>query len=246
VGRLTLDFDPKTDQDCSMTWRRGVSVSVGALVVAVMAGGCARKEMGVRNTSPIREETTTTPTPVVTEPPTTAVTTTLAPIAIPAADPKPVGDDYRGTVIVKAVPKTDLDREILDATVALLAKRRQLALLNTSDRALLEEVMVGKSLEEYLTLGDLGPDTQLVQVPGANDRFVVNSMAVSSPDSAIAEVCEVDGASSYVIKEGKLLLKNDDIATSFWEFQLVRTAAGWRIGFETGTGVYDGVDKCEK
>jgi hypothetical protein len=230
-----------------MTWRQGVSVSVGALVVAVMVGGCARKEMGVRNTAPIREETTTTPAPVVTEPPTTAVTTTLGPTAVPAStDPKPVGDDYRGTVIVKAIPKTDLEREILAATVALLAKRRQLALLNTSDRALLEEVMVGKSLEEYLTLGDLGPDVELVQVPGANDRFVVDEMAVSSPDSAIAKVCEVDGAASYVVKEGKLLLTNDDIATSFWEFQLVRTAAGWRIGFETGTGVYDGVDKCEK
>jgi hypothetical protein len=248
VGRLTLDFAVRSDKDWGMVRRRDVSVFVGVLVISVLAGGCARKEVGVANTAPIREETTTIAAPVVTDAPTTTATTTTAatvPVAAPGTDPKPVGDDYRGKVIVRAVPKTDLEREIVDAAVDLLGKRRRLGLLNTSDRVLLSEVMIGDSLEDYLGLGSSGPETQLIQVPGPNDRFVVQSVTIVSPDSAVTKVCEVDGAASYFDNDGTLSLKNADLLTSLWEFQLVRTVDGWRIGSETGNGVIEGVDKCE-
>jgi hypothetical protein len=229
-----------------MMWRRGFQVVVGALVVLLTGGGCARKEMGVPNTAPIREETTTTPAPVVTEVPTTAVSTTLQSTQVPATDPKPVGDDYRGTVIVKAVPKTDREREILDATVELLAKRRQLQLLNTSDRTLLGEVMTGKALDDYIDRGSGSESLSLVQVPAATDRFVVKSLVTSSPDSAVSTVCEVDGASVFRRdSSGQLVIDHAGVpSTVQWEFQILLASDGWRIGYETVVDVRDGVDLC--
>jgi hypothetical protein len=230
-----------------MTWRRGVSVSVGALVVAVTVGGCARKELGVRNTAPIREETTTTPARVVTEPPTTAVTTTLAPTPVPAADPKPVGDDYRGTVIVKAVPKTDLEREILNATVALLGERSKFQMLNVTERELLSEVLVGAALTDFVERGVAVSD-QLLQMPGKTDRVVIDSIVALSPDTAKAVVCEVDGTIVYVRDTAGRFVLDDpgEISTVRWELQVVRVAEGWRIGVETGLQTIDGFDKCAR
>jgi hypothetical protein len=218
-----------------------------AVLVLVLAGsGCSsRKPEGSSNPAPIREETRTvvSSTEVAT---TVAVTSTIGSTALAkAAEPKPVGDDYMGTVIVKAVPKTDLEREILDATVSLLANRRRLQLQYTNDRELLGTVMVGQALEEYLARWQ--PGVEYVSVPGKTDRFVVDSLRETSPDSAIVEVCEVDGAISYKREpSGALGLFSDDANTVLWEFQVVRTDAGWRLGFETVVDVLDGEDKCAR
>jgi hypothetical protein len=242
---LALDFAGWVDKYWFMQWRPGVSVFVGALAVSLAVTGCARKERGVRNNAPIREETTTVAVPVVTEAPTTAAPTTVALTLpdVPSTDPKPVGDDYRGTVIVKAVPKTDLEREILDATVDLLAKRRQLALLNTNDRSVLGEVMTGQALEEYLSLGKdvIG---RTVSVPSGIDRTLITEVIQTFPDSGIVRVCEVDGASTYSEGPSSYSLLNKDVATNKLEIQIVRTIDGWRIGVDTVLDVLVG-DKCE-
>jgi hypothetical protein len=211
---LTLDFAPTPDKDWPMMWRRGVSVFVGVLGVSVMVGGCSRKEVGVANTAPIREETTTVAAPVVTDVPTTAVPTTFPSTSV-STDPQPVGDDYRGEVIVKAVPKTELEREILDATADLLAKRRRLALLNTNDRAILGELMVGNALEEYLELGkDITGNT--VSVPSVSDRTLVTEVVRTSPDSGVVRVCEVDGAATHSEASGVYSLINKEATLTKW------------------------------
>jgi hypothetical protein len=217
--------------------------SAVVLMLVLAGSGCSSREPeGSPNTAPIREETTTvvSSTEVAS---TVAVTSTIGSAAVvTAAEPKPVSDDFMGTVIVKAVPKTDSEREILDATVALLGNRRRLQLQNTNDRALLAEVMVGQALEEYLGRGEPG---EFVAVPGKTDRLVFDSLKATSPDSAIVEICEVDGATAYKRDPtGKLMPYNDDISSVLWEFQVVRTDAGWRVGFETVVDVFDGVDRC--
>jgi hypothetical protein len=214
--------------------------------VLTLGAGCSSKEPeGSPNTAPIREETTTVVSSTEAAS-TVAVTSTIGSTAVArVAEPKPVGDDFMGTVIVKAVASTDSEREILDATVALLANRRRLQLQYTNDRELLGTVMVGQALEEYLSRWQ--PGVEYVSVPGKTDRFVVDSLRGTSPDSAIGEVCEVNGAIAYRRDQsGSLVLFNDDISTALWEFQVVRTDEGWRLGFETVVDVFDGADKCAK
>jgi hypothetical protein len=218
--------------------------SAVVLVLVLAGSGCSSKEPeGSPNTALIREETTTvaSSTEVAS---TVAVTSTIGSTAVvTAAEPKPVSDDFMGTVIVKAIPKTDSEREILEATVSLLANRRRLQLQYTNDRELLGTVMVGQALEEYLARWQ--PGVEYVSVPGKTDRFVVDSLRETSPDSAIVEVCEVNGAIAYKREQsGSLVLFNDDISTVLIEYQLVRTNSGWRLGYETIVDVLDRTDQC--
>jgi hypothetical protein len=219
-----------------------------ALAVGLVLAGCSRKEVGVANTAPIREETTTIATPVVTDAPTTTATTKTAatvPVAAPGTDPKPVGDDYRGEVIVRAVPKTDLEREILEATSDLLGKRSRFQMLNTTEDGVLAEVLVGVALRDFVERG-LSVTDEVLQIPGVSDRIVIDSIEVLSPDTAKAVVCEVDGTVVYVRDSAGRYTLDDpgEISTVRWELQVVRVSEGWRISVENGIQNIDGLDKC--
>jgi hypothetical protein len=245
---LTLDFAWIHGKDWLMMSRRGISVFVGVLAVSALTGGCSRKEMGVANTAAIREETTTIAAPVESDAPTTTSSPATAPTAaasVPEGDPKPVGDDYRGRVIVRAVPKTDLEREVVEAVSELLAKRSRFQMLNTTDREVLAEVLVGTALNDFIERG-LSVADEILQKPGASDRMVIDSIEVLSPDIGKAVVCEVDGTVVYVQDSAGRFVLDDpgEISTVRWELQIVRVPEGWRISVENGLQIIDGLDKC--
>ena len=214
------------------------------MVAVMLLAGCSGSEEGTANTAPIRAEnavaTTTVPAPTTAVPVTTTSTTTS--VARVDSVPTPVGEDYRVPIVVKFVPNTDVEREVLDAATELFVKYRALQLLVVSDRDQQSRALVGGALDEFVeTVAQSRND---VTVPSKSDRVVIKAIE-TEPDTATVLVCEVDGSRVYVQSRiGDLVFDNDLLATLHKTYQLRQTAGGWRIAMVEVTAVTEGVDEC--
>lgn len=212
-------------------------------VAAVIFTGCTGGEEGTANTAPIPAETTVV-VPITAAVVTTTVAATTAVGAVPDSVPTPVGKDYRVPVVVKVVPTTDAEREVLAAATELIAKYHTFELREVSDRAQLSAVMMGDALEEFAEVAQSLSDD--INVPSNSDRVVIEAIK-GEADSATVLACEVDGTRVYVrSKTGDLTLDNDVLATLHMSYELRRTAGGWRIATFEVVATAEGVDECER
>ena len=231
------------NQNDHMQWRSALVV-----VVTLLAGCTNGGESGTPNTAPIREETTTVV--VATEAPTTStsapVTTAVVPSSVAPVDsvPKPVGEDYRVPVVVKFVPSTDAEREVLAAATELLVKYRTMQLRLVGDRGQLSEALVGGALEGFAEASE--EFSEDINVPSAVDRVVIESVEIDA-DEAKVKVCQVDGAQVYVKSSAdEAILQNALLATLRKTYQLQKLASGWRISADEITLTTEGADECAK
>ena len=232
-----------------MQWRSGVSAVVMTSALMFVTS-CSGGVEGTANTAPIREETTVPS--VVTLPVTTAaaVTTSAAAVAVStevavasSTVPTPVGDDYRVPVIVKFVPTTDEEREVLAAATELLVQYRRLDLRAEKRTDLLNLVLTGEALVRF------GPnatiEAEVVSVPSDIDRVVINSVNLRGADFALVDVCQVDGASLFVRAEnGDLVFDNSDIGVLSKRYEIVRKSDGWRVSTDEVLNYNLGPDEC--
>ena len=232
------------NQNDHMQWRR-----LGFVAMVVVLAGCTNDgESGAPNTAPIREETTTAV--VATEAPTTStsapVTTAVVSSSVAPVDsvPKPVGEDYRVPVVVKFVPSTDAEREVLAAATELLVKYRMLQLRVSSENSQLRMVLTGAALDEFIKA--VAQSQNDVTVPSESDRVVVEAIETrTDSQNAALKVCEVDGSSVFAQSDnGDLVFDNAVLATLRKTYQLRRGTDGWRIAVAEVTALSEGSDQC--
>ena len=216
------------------------------MVAVMLLAGCSGSEEGTANTAPIRAETTTVA--VATDAPVTAgVVAVVETTVVASVDsvPTPVGEDYRWPVLVTFVPKTDVERDVLASVSELFVKYRRLELWGEKRQELLEEVLAGKILDEWIPKATL--ETDLVTVPSSADRIVIESMVLKTQDSVEVTVCQLDGSRLYVRAEnGEFVLDNDQMITVHKRYIFEREPEGWRITLDERLGLAEDVDECEK
>ena len=148
-------------------------------------------------------------------------------------------------MINNATPKTDLEREALEAAVELLVRSRRFQLLETKDMQVLAEVLTGEALERFIPEGTSAQP--VVGVPSKDDRIVIEVVTQKSPSTVDLRLCLLDGATVYrESADGQLLLENDEFGTAIIAIELTNTPSGWRISKDENTSVAVGVDTCAK
>lgn len=217
-----------------------------AVAAGVLFAGCTGGEEGTANTAPIRAETTVVVTTVA------AVVASVPVDSVPPASvaplssvPTPVGEDYRVPVVVKFVPTTDAEREVLAAATELFTRFRRFELTEEKRAEVLQEVLIGKSFEEWIPNATTGLEVRAV--PSKSDRVVIESIKLTGTHAAEVNTCWVDGATLFVRNEsGEFVLDDAELATLVQRFELDRTTNGWRISVDELLDRRIGVDKCGK
>ena len=228
-----------------MKWRNfGL---VGLLTIGAV--GCSG-DKPAPNTTPIRTETVPPAPPSVAEVTTEAFVESTVVAAVESSvpvstQPQRIADDYRVPIINSATPKTDLEREAVNAATELLVRARRFDLLEMKDMRELEQVFDDEALTNFVP--DATGEQPVVAVPSDMDRVVVESASAQSPQVVLITICTVDGATVYRQTEGgKLVLEDADVGVVSAELELTLTSRGWRISKYENTDTNLRPEQCGK
>ena len=221
----TVRWSDKTDH---VKWRNFGLVGLLALGVA----GCSADKPASKSTTAAVVETT--------------VAASVGESSVPVStQPQRIPADYRIPIIINAIPKTDLEREALDAAPELLVRLRRFQLLETKDSQELSEVLSSQALSSFLA--SVTGNQAVVGVPSSRDRLEIESIAEKSSRTAALKICLVDGATVYEVSDdGQMKLDNANLWASEIEVEITRTLDGWRITNDDTIESNEGVDKCER